>query len=386
MRTARLCSALILPLLLLGAAGCGSAVAAEGVMPPPPKTELPQQPGEAGEATAVFAGGCFWCEEAVFESFEGVGDVVSGFAGGENADDATYAKVSAGGTGFAESVRVPYDPSKISYAKLLQIFVASIDPTTGNGQAPDFGTQYRPSVFYASPEQQAFVQDYFKQLDAAKIYDKPVAVHVEPLTKFYPAEDYHQNYVQHHPDESYVRGVSMPKIERVRGQFKDLLKPELRAAAGEAKPWQVAVRTEPVGAKVEKTAAEWKKVLTPAQFNILREDGTEPPRSSPLNDEHREGVFRCVACDLSLFESQTKFDSGTGWPSFFDYIPGHLAFEADHTAGMERTELACPRCGGHLGHVFDDGPKPTGKRYCMDGLALKFQPADAVKVETAAAK
>ena len=387
----------LLPLLFVAAAVAGGllwttatrAMAAEGVKPPLPNTDLPKADGQA---VAVFAGGCFWCEEAVFESFQGVGDVTSGFAGGKNADDATYAKVSSGGTGFAESVQVPYDPSKITYAKLLQIYFASIDPTTGNGQSPDFGTQYRPAVFYATPEQKKVVDDYVQQLDAAKIYDKPVAVHVEPLTKFYPAEDYHQNYVEHHPDETYVREVSMPKIKRVREQFKDLLKgadPAKSAGAGDesaaAKPWQVAVREEKVGDKVVKTEAEWKRALTPEQFEVLRKDGTETPRSSPLLDEHREGVFRCAACGLSLFESQTKFDSGTGWPSFFDYIPGHLAFTPDHTAGMERTELACPRCGGHLGHVFDDGPQPTGKRYCMDGVALKFQPADQIDTSKVAA-
>ena len=380
----------LMPLLFVAAAVVGGllwtsstrAMAAEGIKPPLPDTDLPKADGQA---VAVFAGGCFWCEEAVFESFQGVGDVVSGFAGGENADDATYAKVSSGGTGFAESVQVPYDPSKISYAKLLQIFFASIDPTTGDGQSPDFGTQYRPSVFYATPEQKKVVDDYVQQLDAAKIYDKPVAVHVEPLTKFYKAEDYHQNYVEHHPDESYVRSVSMPKIKRVREQFPDLLKGADAAANGEdAKPWQVAVREEKVGEKVEKTPAEWKQVLTKEQFYVLREDGTEAPNSSPLNKEHREGAFRCAACNLSLFESQTKFDSGTGWPSFFNYIPGHLAFKADHSAGMERTELACPRCGGHLGHVFADGPQPTGKRYCMDGVALKFQPADEIKTDKSA--
>ena len=382
-------SLLMYPVLFVAAAVAGGllwlglprATAAEGVKPPPPKGELTAKDGQA-QAVAVFAGGCFWCEEGVFESFEGVGDVVSGFSGG-TADDATYAKVSSGGTKHAESVQVPYDPSKISYAQLLQIFVASIDPTTGNGQAPDFGSQYRPAVFYDSPEQKAYVEDYLKQLDAAKVYDKPVAIHVEPLEKFYPAEAYHQQYVENHPDEGYVRGVSMPKITRVRGQFSDLLKASVsagRANADGSQPaaWQVAARQEKVGDPVEKSAEEWKKQLTKDEFYVLREDGTEAPGSSELLKEHREGVFRCAACDLSLFESPTKFESGTGWPSFFDYIPGHLAFESDRSMGMERTELACARCGGHLGHVFDDGPKPTGKRYCMDGVALKFQPAGEV--------
>lgn len=121
--------------------------------------------------------------------------------------------------------------------------------------------------------------------------------------------------------------------------------------------------------------AEWKKRLTPAQYAVLRKAGTERPFSSPLNDEKRAGTFLCVACDLPLFSSQAKFDSGTGWPSFYDYLPGSLAFETDWKLVYPRTEYHCARCGGHQGHVFDDGPPPTGKRYCNNGVCLRFEVA-----------
>jgi len=121
--------------------------------------------------------------------------------------------------------------------------------------------------------------------------------------------------------------------------------------------------------------AEWRKLLTPAQYNILREQGTEPPFSSPLLNEHRQGVFNCAGCALPLYSSATKFDSGTGWPSFWQPLPNAVATSADDSLGMDRTEVHCRRCGGHLGHVFPDGPPPTGLRYCMDGLALTFTPA-----------
>jgi peptide-methionine (R)-S-oxide reductase len=128
--------------------------------------------------------------------------------------------------------------------------------------------------------------------------------------------------------------------------------------------------------EIEKTPVEWKKQLTPRQYHILREHGTERPFSSQLLHEKRKGTFACAGCDLPLFASETKFDSGTGWPSFYDHLPNAIGTKQDRTMMMVRTEVHCRRCGGHLGHVFDDGPKPTGLRYCMDGDALTFKPAD----------
>ena len=128
------------------------------------------------------------------------------------------------------------------------------------------------------------------------------------------------------------------------------------------------------GARINKTPAEWMRELGPARFQILREAGTERPFSSPLNHEHRQGTFACAGCVLPLFSSSTKFDSGTGWPSFYRPLSGAVSERPDHSFGMERTEILCARCGGHLGHVFPDGPKPTGLRYCMNGLALEFTP------------
>lgn len=144
----------------------------------------------------------------------------------------------------------------------------------------------------------------------------------------------------------------------------------LAAAAG----WRAARATAGEFA-VTHSDAEWRALLTPAQYDVLRRSGTEPPHSSPLNDEHRPGSFACAGCGLALFASEAKFDSGTGWPSFWQPLDGAVATERDASFGMVRTSVHCARCGGHLGHVFEDGPPPTGLRYCMNGVALAFVPA-----------
>ena len=131
------------------------------------------------------------------------------------------------------------------------------------------------------------------------------------------------------------------------------------------------------GYEVTKSDADWKKLLSPGAYDVLRHQGTEAPFTSPLNNEHRKGVFACAGCQLNLYSSDTKFDSGTGWPSFFRPLPNAVLTSDDHSLFMDRTEVHCRRCGGHLGHVFDDGPKPTGLRYCMNGVAMTFKPATA---------
>jgi peptide-methionine (R)-S-oxide reductase len=154
-----------------------------------------------------------------------------------------------------------------------------------------------------------------------------------------------------------LAGISGAAFAKMLG-----IPPAARAAEGEA-------------FEVVRSEAEWRQALTPAQFNVLREHGTERAGSSPLDKEYRKGTYHCAGCDLPLFSSETKFDSGTGWPSFWAPIEGAIGTSVDKSLFFTRTEVHCRRCGGHIGHVFEDGPPPTGLRYCMNGVALTFVPA-----------
>jgi len=192
------------------------------------------KPGEMH--TAVFAGGCFWCVEGVFRQIKGVTAAVSGYAGGSK-ESANYERVCTGLTGHAESVKITYDPSKVTYGQLLRVLFTAIDPTTKNSQGPDFGPQYRSVVFYENDDQKKVAQAYIKQLDDAKIFPHAIVTTLEPLKAdaFYPAEGYHQNYVACHLNNPYITQVALPKVEKVREKFKDQVKPESEAMDPKAK-------------------------------------------------------------------------------------------------------------------------------------------------------
>ncbi|MBI1369108.1 MAG: peptide-methionine (S)-S-oxide reductase MsrA [Planctomycetes bacterium] len=183
----------------------------------------PNVPADA--AQAVFAGGCFWCTEAVFEELEGVYEVVSGYAGG-SAETANYKTVCTGLTGHAESIKIYYDPKRISYEKLLEVHFATHDPTSLNHQGADYGTQYRSAIFYANDEEKEAAAKMIEHLNASGKYDKPIVTTLEPLKGFYEAEIYHQNFVCNNPYQGYVRAVAIPKVEKVREKFPELLKKE----------------------------------------------------------------------------------------------------------------------------------------------------------------
>ena len=208
-------TAALLATLMLGT-GCRAAIKAPL---PSQDTALASKPGKA---TAVFAGGCFWGTQSVFERVKGVLDTTAGYAGGA-ASTATYDQVTTETTGHAESVKVVYDPSKITYGRLLQIFFSVVhDPTQLNRQGPDVGTSYRSVIFYSTPEQQKISHAYIAQLDAGKLFPKPIVTQVVPLKGFYDAESYHQDYALHNPDNSYILVCDKPKIDALKQEFPDL--------------------------------------------------------------------------------------------------------------------------------------------------------------------
>jgi len=191
---------------------------------PAPEKDTPLAT-EPGEATAVLAGGCFWCTEELFEHVKGVKDVVSGYCGG-SADTANYKTVCTGTTGHAESIRITYDPSKVTYGQLLRIFFATHDPTTKNRQGPDVGTQYRSAIFYANDEQKAVASAYIDQLTKAHAFSRPIVTSLEPFHAFYKAEDYHQDFARKNPNYPYIRVWSQPKLKKAEKTFGDMMKKE----------------------------------------------------------------------------------------------------------------------------------------------------------------
>ncbi len=213
-------------MLIFGMSGfaCSNRGGNEAANAPDAAKDIQAQSDASQEAFAVFAGGCFWCTEAVFEQLAGVSAVVSGYAGGKS-DDAVYEKVSAGTTDHAEVIRVTYDPAVITYGQLLKVFfTVAHDPTQLNRQGPDRGRQYRSAIFYQDEQEKAVASAYIAQLTEAKVYSSPIVTTLEPLETFYPAEAYHQDYALQNPDNGYVRYNALPKVEKVRAKFPDDVK------------------------------------------------------------------------------------------------------------------------------------------------------------------
>lgn len=352
----------------------GQAVA-DATRPSPTKTE-----------TAIVAGGCFWCVETDFENAPGVVDVISGYSGGRRKNP-TYENYSTGG--HREVALVEYDPREITYAGIVEWLIKHCDPTNPRGQFNDNGKQYSPAIYYADAEQKQTAERVIKTIEDMKVYPRKIRVAVEPRAKFWPAEEYHQDY--HHKNSIKYRWFRLQSgrdafVARAWGNRAHQLelpgsRPE--SASGGAANVQELYRE---WASFEKPSEEeLRETLTPLQFRVTQRDGTETPGANPYNKNKKAGIYVDILSGAPLFSSTDKFESGTGWPSFVRPIsPLAITTKPDNKNIFlgPRIEVRSRFGDNHLGHVFSDGPRNRGgKRFCMNSAAMRFIPKEEMKKE-----
>ncbi|MDR3570500.1 MAG: peptide-methionine (S)-S-oxide reductase MsrA [Syntrophobacteraceae bacterium] len=321
----------------------------------------------AGLPRATFAGGCFWCVQSDFEKVKGVVKVIAGYTGGHT-ENPTYQEVSAGKTGHVEAVQVIYDPAMVTYEKLLDFFWRHIDPTDPDGQFVDKGAQYRSVIFYHNEEQRIAAEKSKRELADSARFDKPIATEILPFSKFYKAEEYHQDYYKKNPIRyRYYRFLSGRDqfLQKVWGKTSEVSHSKAEAVKPAEPPVKYSKPDE----------GTLRKELTPLQYKVTQENGTEPPFKNEYWNNKADGIYVDVVSGEPLFSSRDKFDSGTGWPSFTRPLaPGNIVEKKDWSLFGKRMEVRSRYGHSHLGHVFDDGPPPTGLRYCMNSAALRFIP------------
>ncbi len=331
-------------------------------------------PFPEGIEVAILAMGCFWGAERLFWDTPGVFATAVGYAGGFTPNP-TYEETCSGRTGHAEAVLVAFDPAQVSYRSLLQVFFDEHDPTQENRQGNDVGTQYRSAIYWTTDEQRREVES------AAATFGKALAEagkgsvtsELAPAGPFYYAEEYHQQYLYKVPNGYCgLKGTGVSCALAPPPETSADVDVDADAGGGEA-----GTEGDPKLKPLASDDDEWRERLTPAQYDVLRKAGTERAFAGAYTDTEESGLYRCAACGNPLYTSDTKFHSGSGWPSFTEAVsPDALEVHSDRSFGMTRNEVRCGRCHSHLGHVFPDGPRDRGgERHCMNSLALELDPA-----------